>query len=83
MLGPAGALDPALDQDERGALRGGGLARSAQARDAGQQRQRRRALMLARVRDEPFPDHFLQIGVAGTGTWLAFPPPRAEQFADH
>ena len=83
VLGPAGSLDPALDQDQRGAFRRGGLPGRAQAGDAGKQRQRRRALVLARVCDQPLPDHFLQVGVAGVGARLAFPPPGAEQFADH
>jgi hypothetical protein len=83
VLGPARSLDPALDQDEGSAFRRGGLPGRAQAGDAGQQRQRRRALVLARVRDQPLPDHFLQIGVAGAGAGLAFPPPGAQQFADH
>ena len=83
VLGPARPLDPALDQDERGAFRRGGLPERAQARDAGKQRQRRRALVLAGVRDQPLPDHFLQVGVAGAGARLALSPPGAEQFADH
>ena len=83
VLGPAGALDPALDQPQRGSLGRGGLVRGAQARDAGQQRQRRRALVLSRIRDESLAEQFLKVGAAGLGAGLLLPPPGAEQFADH
>ena len=83
VLGPGGALDPALDQPERGAFGRGGLVRGAQAGDAGQQRQRRRALVLGRISDEALAEQFLQVGAAGLGAGLLLAPPGTEQFADH
>jgi len=84
VLGPARARDPLLDQLQRGVLRLGGLPGGAQAGDAGQQGQRRRAALPGRVLDQSLAHQLLHGGgaaAADPGTPLR--PPGAEQLADH
>jgi hypothetical protein len=84
VLGPAGARHAALDQVEGGPLRLGRLPRRAEAGDAGQQRQRRRAALAGRVVHEPLADKLLDGDAAATaGPAAALAPPGAEQLADH
>src|SRR5439155_25141428 len=59
----------------------GRLPGGAQAGDAGQQRQRRRAALLARVVHQPLAHELLDRG--GTAAAAALAPPGAEQLADH
>ena len=81
VLGPAGARHAGLDQLQGRALGLGRLPGRAEAGDAGQQGQRRRAALLARVVDESLADELLDGGGAPAAAALA--PPGAEQFADH
>ena len=69
MLGPAGAGHAGLDQLQGGALGLGRLPGGAETGDAGQQGQRRRAALLARVVDQSLADQLLDGG-------RARPPPR-------
>ncbi len=96
VLRPAGARHAALDQLQRGPLGLGRLPRRAEAGDAGQQRQRRRAALARGVVHQALADQLLDgdaaaaagpaaaaPGAAGVPLRPALPPPGAEQFADH
>jgi len=80
VLGPARARHAALDQFQGRVLGLGRLPRRAEARDAGQQGQRRRAALPGRVVDQSLADQLLH-GRQPTGAPLT--PPRPEQLADH
>ena len=81
VLGPAGTRHAGLDQVQGRALGLGRLPGRAEAGDAGQQGQSRRAVLPARVVDEALADELLHGGGAPAAAALA--PPRTEQFADH
>jgi hypothetical protein len=84
MLGPARARHAGLDQLQGRALGLGRLAGGAEAGDAGQQGQRRRAALPGRVVDQPLADQLLdrdRSPAAHAGAALR--PPGAEQLADH
>jgi hypothetical protein len=84
VLGPAGAWHAALDELEGRALGLGRLAGGAEAGDAGQQGQRRRAALAGRVVDQPLADQLLHGGGAPAACpGAALAPPRPEQLADH
>ena len=89
VLGPSRPRDAAVHQLEGRLLGAGRLARRAEARDAGQQRQRGRAALLGGVGDEALADELLDIGPAAPGMPGAGPggcplaPPGAEQLTDH
>jgi hypothetical protein len=92
VLRPAGARHAAFDQLQGGPLGPGRLPRRAEAGDAGQQRQRRRAALGRRVLHEALADKLLDgdaaaaaAGAAGPAVppRPALPPPGAEQLADH
>ena len=81
VLGPAGARHAGLDQLQSRALGLGCLPGGAEAGDTGQQSQRRRAALRARVVHESLTDELLDGGGAPAAATLA--PPGAEQLADH
>ncbi len=81
VLRPARAGHAGLDQVKRRAFGLGRLPGRAEAGDAGQQRQRRRAALFARVVDQSLADQLLDRG--RTPAAAALPPPGAEQLADH
>ncbi len=81
VLGPAGARHAGLDQLQGRALGLGRLPGRAEAGDAGQQGQRRRAALRARIVDQSLADELLHGG--GAPAAAALPPPGAEEFTDH
>ncbi len=81
VLDPLRADHAVLHERQRGRLRLHGLARRAQAGDAGQQGQRGRAALLGGVAHQPLADEFLH--VAGRVARRLFSPPGAEQLAHH
>ena len=81
VLGPAGARHAALDHLQRGALGLGRLARGAQVGDPGQQRERRRVVLVGGVVDQALADELLH--GRGAPAAAALTPPGAQQLADH
>jgi hypothetical protein len=77
-VGPAGALDPGVDQFDGGALGLGGLARGAEAGDPEEQRERGRGARACGVGDQALPEDLFE--VVGPE---ALAPPGAEHLADH
>ena len=88
VVGPGRPGHAALHLLQGGLLSLGALPRGAQAGDARQQGQGRRAALLGRVGHQALADQFLDVGPAAAGRAHPGPagllaPPGAEQLADH
>ncbi len=82
---PAWPRHAAVHQLERGLLGLRGLAGGAEARDAGEQRERRRAVLAGGIGDEALAHEFLDVrsAPAARPVLQPLPPPGAENLAHH